>query len=157
VELIKKKEKRNIGSLTYLWTAFTPLGDGGGILIVSLQGMQFLSIIIIRKSGLLMEYSNEPTQSEVVGRRSSMTTEEESGVGLRYGLDRVLGLTDAVFAFVVTLLVLDLVVPSLASEATSFDLLEALSNEWVSFLDYGISFLIAGAWWNGRHRNFRYI
>jgi uncharacterized membrane protein len=92
-----------------------------------------------------------------MGGSSSMTTEDESSAELRYGLDRVLGLSDGVFAFVVTLLVLDLVTPSLPSGSTSFDLWDALSKEWVTFLDYGISFLIAGAWWNGHHRNFRYI
>jgi uncharacterized membrane protein len=86
-----------------------------------------------------------------------MTTEDESRDDLRYGIDRILGLSDGVFAFVVTLLVLDLVVPSLPVDATSSDLWMALSDEWVRFLDYGISFLIAGAWWNAHHRTFRYI
>ena len=86
-----------------------------------------------------------------------MTTEEESHHESRYGVNRILGLSDAVFAFVVTLLVLDLAIPSLPMDATSSDLWEALSGEWVRFLDYGISFLIAGAWWNAHHRTFRYI
>jgi uncharacterized membrane protein len=86
-----------------------------------------------------------------------MTTEDEFCDDLRYGIDRILGLSDGVFAFVVTLLVLDLVVPSLPVDATSSDLWEALSGEWIRFLDYGISFLIAGAWWNAHHRIFGYI
>jgi uncharacterized membrane protein len=86
-----------------------------------------------------------------------MTTEDESGVQRGYGVDRILGLTDAVFAFVVTLLVLDLAAPSLSPGATSLDLWAALSDERIAFLDYGISFLIAGAWWNGHHRSFSYI
>jgi uncharacterized membrane protein len=86
-----------------------------------------------------------------------MTTEDESGADIRYGVNRILGLTDAVFAFVVTLLVLDLVAPSLSPGATSSDLWAALSSEWIRFLDYGISFLIAGAWWNSHHRVFRYV
>jgi uncharacterized membrane protein len=86
-----------------------------------------------------------------------MTTEEETSDGSNYGVSRILGLSDAVFAFVVTLLVLDLVVPSLPLDATSSDLWEALSSEWIHFLDYGISFLIAGAWWNAHHRIYHYI
>jgi uncharacterized membrane protein len=86
-----------------------------------------------------------------------MTTDEESSVDLRYGINRILGLTDGVFAFVVTLLVLDLVTPSLSSGATSADLWEALASEWVRFLDYGISFIIAGAWWSAHHRIFGHI
>jgi uncharacterized membrane protein len=86
-----------------------------------------------------------------------MTTEDESGVDFRYGVNRILGLTDAIFAFAVTLLVLDLVAPSLSPGATSSDLWEALASEWVRFLDYGISFVIAGAWWNSHHRVFHYV
>jgi uncharacterized membrane protein len=86
-----------------------------------------------------------------------MSTDEEFEGDVRYGINRILGLTDGVFAFVVTLLVLDLVTPSLPPAATSSDLFVALSEEWVTFLDYGISFLIAGAWWNAHHRIFGYI
>jgi hypothetical protein len=116
--------------------------------------MQFLSISVIRESALLIECSNEPSRLEPAGRRFSMTTEDESCADLRYGVNRILGLTDAVFAFAVTLLVLDLVAPSLPSGATSSDLWAALADESVRFLDYGLSFLIAGAWWNSHHRNF---
>jgi uncharacterized membrane protein len=86
-----------------------------------------------------------------------MTTEDESGADFRYGINRILALTDGVFAFVVTLLVLDLIAPSLPPGSTSFDLWEALSSEQIRFLDYGISFLIAGAWWNSHHRVFHYV
>jgi uncharacterized membrane protein len=86
-----------------------------------------------------------------------MTTEDESGADSRYGVNRILGLTDAVFAFVVTLLVLDLIAPSLSPGATSSDLWDALASEWIRFLDYGISFVIAGAWWNSHHRVFHYM
>jgi uncharacterized membrane protein len=74
-----------------------------------------------------------------------------------YGLDRILALSDGVFAFAVTLLVIDLVVPTLSAGASSGDLWEALSNERVSFLSYLLSFLIAGLWWNAHNRNFRQI
>jgi uncharacterized membrane protein len=86
-----------------------------------------------------------------------MTGKDESSVQAGYRLDRVLSITDGVFAFAVTLLVLDLVVPVLSSGASSADLWAALSNEYVSFLSYAISFLIAGAWWNSHHRIFGYI
>jgi uncharacterized membrane protein len=86
-----------------------------------------------------------------------MAEKDESSVHAGYRLDRVLSITDGVFAFAVTLLVLDLVVPVLSSGASSADLWVALSNEYVSFLSYAISFLIAGAWWNAHHRIFGYI
>jgi uncharacterized membrane protein len=86
-----------------------------------------------------------------------MTAEDESSERSRYGLGRLLALSDGVFAFAVTLLVLDLVVPILSPGASSADLWEALSKEYISFLSYLLSFFIAGIWWNAHHRNFSRI
>jgi uncharacterized membrane protein len=86
-----------------------------------------------------------------------MTMEDELGERKNYSLDRVLAISDGVFAFAVTLLVLDLTVPVLAQGASSADLWQALSKEYVAFLSYLTSFLIAGLWWNAHNRNFRYI
>lgn len=86
-----------------------------------------------------------------------MTEEDESSERSRHGLDRALAISDGVFAFAVTLLVLDLVVPSLSPSASSIDLWQALTKEYSSFFSYVLSFLIAGVWWNAHHRNFGYI
>jgi uncharacterized membrane protein len=86
-----------------------------------------------------------------------MTEEGESSGRSEYGIDRVLAISDGVFAFAVTLLVLDLVVPVLSPGASSADLIQALSKEYVNFFSYLISFLIAGLWWNAHNRNFRQI
>jgi uncharacterized membrane protein len=86
-----------------------------------------------------------------------MAEEDESSKRGRYGLDRVLAISDGVFAFAVTLLVLDLAVPVLSPGASSTDLWQALSKEWVSFLSYITSFFIAGVWWNAHNQNFRLI
>jgi uncharacterized membrane protein len=86
-----------------------------------------------------------------------MTEEDESRKRSGSGLDRVLAISDGVFAFAVTLLVLDLAVPVLSSGASSADLWQALSKEYVSFLNYLLSFFIAGVWWNAHNRNFRQI
>jgi uncharacterized membrane protein len=83
-----------------------------------------------------------------------MTEEDESGERSKHGLDRVLALSDGVFAFAVTLLVLDLAVPVLSSSASSADLWQALSREYVSFFSYLLSFFIAGLWWDAHNRNF---
>ncbi|HTY76019.1 MAG TPA: TMEM175 family protein [Candidatus Nanoarchaeia archaeon] len=84
---------------------------------------------------------------------------EDEGVRRQedYGLDRTLALSDGVFAFALTLLVLDLVVPVLSSGTTSMDLWKALSNEYISFLNFVLSFAIAGVWWNAHHRNFQHV
>ena len=94
---------------------------------------------------------------EITERCSWMTEEDESSKRSGYGLDRILAISDGVFAFAVTLLVLDLVVPALSPGASSADLWQALSKEWVSFLSYLTSFFIAGIWWNAHNRNFRSI
>jgi uncharacterized membrane protein len=86
-----------------------------------------------------------------------MTEEDESTRRREYGIDRILAISDGVFAFAVTLLVLDLVVPALSPGASSADLWQALSKEYVSFLSYLLSFFIAGVWWNAHHQNFRQI
>ncbi len=86
-----------------------------------------------------------------------MTEEDEYSRRSEYGLGRVLAISDGVFAFAVTLLVLDLFVPVLSPGALSADLWEALSQEYISFFNYLLSFLIAGVWWNAHHRNFGLI
>jgi uncharacterized membrane protein len=87
-----------------------------------------------------------------------MMTEEDESIRRRgYGLDRTLAISDGVFAFAVTLLVLDLIVPTLSPGASSIDLWNALSGEYISFLGFIFSFLIAGIWWNGHLRNFEHI
>jgi uncharacterized membrane protein len=86
-----------------------------------------------------------------------MTEEDEPSKRGTYGIDRVLAISDGVFAFAITLLVLDLVVPVLPPGASSADLWQVLSKEYVSFFSYVLSFLIAGVWWNAHHRNFSSI
>ncbi len=86
-----------------------------------------------------------------------MTEKDEQNSHRRYGLDRLLAITDGVFAFAITLLVLDLTVPTLTSGASSTDLWNALSKEYTTFLSYFLSFLIAGVWWTAHNRNFTHI
>ncbi len=83
-----------------------------------------------------------------------MFEQDESSRRQGYSLDRTLAISDGVFAFAVTLLVLDLVVPALSPGASSTDLWQALSKDYLSFLNYILSFLIAGVWWNAHHRVF---
>jgi TMEM175 potassium channel family protein len=83
--------------------------------------------------------------------------EEDESSRRRYSLDRILAISDGVFAFAITLLVLDLFVPILSSGATSADLGQALSKENTSFVSYLLSFFIAGVWWNAHNRNFSFL
>ena len=86
-----------------------------------------------------------------------MTANNESIKQNEYSLGRILSMSDGVFAFAVTLLILDLTVPALQPGATSWDLWDALSEGWVSFFSYLLSFFIAGIWWNSHHRTFSHI
>jgi uncharacterized membrane protein len=100
---------------------------------------------------------NNPSNLETNARPFSMAQDDESKSRTEYRLDRTLAISDGVFAFAVTLLVLDLIVPSLSPNASSIDLWQALSKEYISFLSYILSFLIAGVWWNAHHRTFEHI
>ena len=67
------------------------------------------------------------------------------------GSYRVETLADGVFAIAMTLLVLDLKVPSLAAVAEAGGLGPALLLLWPRVLAYGISFVILGIYWTAHH------
>jgi uncharacterized membrane protein len=83
-------------------------------------------------------------------------TEADEKSGSEHKLDRTLAISDGVFAFAITLLVLDLAVPQI-SGASSIDLWNGLTQEFTTFLSYALSFLIAGLWWNAHHRIYTHI
>jgi len=73
------------------------------------------------------------------------------------GLERLLGLSDDVFAFAITLLVLDLVTPVIIGSASNASLASALVLELLSFLNYFVSFWVIGMLWLAHHRIFSHI
>jgi uncharacterized membrane protein len=75
-------------------------------------------------------------------------------------LGRIISLSDGVFAFALTLLVLGLTVPSVSGGSDvqkSIHLWNALQGDWPKFLGYVFAFLMISIWWMGHHRTFRYI
>jgi len=82
--------------------------------------------------------------------------EEDYGSGDK-GLDRVLALSDGVFAFSLTLLALSLVVPQITSSQPGIELYEKLVEEVPDFIIYFWGFFIVSLYWTGHHRNFRFI
>ncbi|MDR2983868.1 MAG: DUF1211 domain-containing protein [Nocardiopsaceae bacterium] len=68
--------------------------------------------------------------------------------------DRVLFFSDAVFAIAITLLAVDLHVPSTAAEIATFKELHQAAG---SLLSFGISFAVIALFWLGHHGVFRYI
>lgn len=66
--------------------------------------------------------------------------------------DRVEAFSDGVFAVAITLLVLDLRVPS-----TSGSLMSALADEWPDFAAFAISFVVIGVVWVNHHTLFHQL
>ena len=77
-------------------------------------------------------------------------------------LGRIIALTDGVFAFALTLLVLTLTVPAidtagLSPSQVSGNLGAALWGDWPKFVGYAFTFVMITLWWMAHHRTFRYI
>lgn len=74
-------------------------------------------------------------------------------------LGRIVSLSDGVFAFALTLLVLSLTVP-VAQNGSSFtngQLGAALNHDYGTFLAYAFAFLMIALWWVVHNRTFYYI
>jgi uncharacterized membrane protein len=77
-------------------------------------------------------------------------------------MGRILALTDGVFAFALTLLVLTLAVPVVATKGipppvVSGNLGNALWADYGAFAGYVFVFVMIANWWLAHHRLFRYI
>lgn len=70
---------------------------------------------------------------------------------------RIEALSDSIFAFAMTLLVLDLHVPEIAAELVHGRLGPNLLELWPKALSFVTSFLILGVGWVGQHTAFHYI
>jgi uncharacterized membrane protein len=66
---------------------------------------------------------------------------------------RIVAFSDGVIAIAITLLVLNLDVPEVASD----DLTEALGDQWREYLAFAISFVLIGRFWVVHHRAFALI
>ncbi|MBI1278739.1 MAG: DUF1211 domain-containing protein [Anaerolineaceae bacterium] len=73
------------------------------------------------------------------------------------GLERIIFFSDAIFSIAVTLLVLEIRLPTNTHELTNEELLHDLLALWPKYLGYVLSFLIIGSFWLGHHRRFHFI
>lgn len=73
------------------------------------------------------------------------------------GLERLVFFSDAVFAIAITLLALEIRLPSLGENVTDQQLLQGLLSIWQKYLSFAVSFLVIGGLWMGHHRKFRFI
>jgi uncharacterized membrane protein len=75
----------------------------------------------------------------------------------RFGMERLLFFSDAVFAIAITLLALEIRLPASEEHLTNDMLLQRLLSIWPRYLSYVVSFLVIGLFWMGHHRKFRFI
>jgi uncharacterized membrane protein len=72
-------------------------------------------------------------------------------------LERIGALSDGLFAIAMTIIVLEIRVPSLGENATNADLANALLDLAPQFLTYLLSFLTLGIFWNAQHSQLNYF
>jgi len=70
---------------------------------------------------------------------------------------RLEAFSDGVFAIVITLLVLELKVPDVATQVADGELPQALAHLWPKLLSYAISFVVIGVYWVAHHYQFHII
>jgi uncharacterized membrane protein len=75
----------------------------------------------------------------------------------RTGLERLMFFSDAVFAIAITVLVLDIHLPSGVDLSNDHQLLNAMVGLWYKYLAYIISFWVIGLYWINHHRKFLFI
>jgi uncharacterized membrane protein len=68
---------------------------------------------------------------------------------------RIESLSDAIFAFAMTLLVLTLTLPDMTQ--TKLNLSQLLVAQWPKFFNYALSFLLLAVFWIIDHRQFHFI
>lgn len=71
--------------------------------------------------------------------------------------DRLLALSDGVIAIAITLLVLEIPVPTVPAGSPSSVLPDLLLEQWQEFVGYALSFLIIGSYWVLHRRIFVHI
>jgi len=71
--------------------------------------------------------------------------------------ERLLFFSDAVFAIAITLLIIDIRLPTLPDQPTDQDLLDGLREVLPSIVAYGLSFATIGLYWLAHWRRYRYL
>lgn len=74
-----------------------------------------------------------------------------------FQIDRMILFTDAVFAIAITLLVIDIKVPTLAEKATEHDFWLSMLKLLPKFIGFVVSFFFIGLYWFLHHKLFGYV
>jgi uncharacterized membrane protein len=83
--------------------------------------------------------------------------ESSSTTDRRRGPERLEAFSDGVFAIAITLLVLEIRVPSADQLSDPVELIKALGALWPSYVGYLISFVTIGIIWANHHNLFRLV
>ena len=75
----------------------------------------------------------------------------------KLGLERLIFFSDAVFAIAITLLALEIRLPTTDGPVSNSQLFRNLLAIWPKYLGYVVSFLVIGTLWIGHHRKFLLI
>jgi uncharacterized membrane protein len=75
----------------------------------------------------------------------------------RKRVERLVLFTDAVVAIIITLMVLEVKMPTLPHHASDAQLTQALSDLWPKYLAVFLSFMVVGQFWSMHHRRFAWV
>jgi len=89
-------------------------------------------------------------------RQTLIATNDDRSRADRRDTTRIEAFSDGVFAIAITLLVLNIRVPS-AGELQGGTLLDALLRQWPAYLAYVVSFVTILLMWVGHHNTFRFV
>jgi uncharacterized membrane protein len=73
------------------------------------------------------------------------------------GLDRIIFFSDAIFAIVMTLLILDIPIPDIPQDSATAELPSRVLDLWPQFFSYALSFMVIGTYWMAHHGTFQYF
>lgn len=74
--------------------------------------------------------------------------------GIGSDMSRIISISDGVFAFSMTFLVIDLVLPQKLASGSYPNLAGYLGGEWPAMVVYALSFFIIATWWSGHRQLF---
>jgi uncharacterized membrane protein len=104
----------------------------------------------------MLSYSRLPAANARAERKTMTEVAERSPAAVR-DRDRILNLSDGVFAIAITLLVLDIRVPDIPEGTAATELPAAILSLWPKFLGYILSFVVISSLWVIHHSIFRDI
>lgn len=96
-------------------------------------------------------HGRDVSEAEAATAKGPVDDREPATAAQSKELDRVNAFSDGVFAFAITLLVINLEVPESLGDGTLWEALKSLDGDFQAYL---ISFAVVGSFWYGHHKVF---